>query len=67
MSTFDIHVPLISINIFVVDVQLHVLFSYKGRYKEFIKPGVPGFLKLILCGSSVCVFMCVHVCVCVRT
>ena len=26
---------------------------------------VPGFLKLILCRSSVCVFMCVHVCMCV--
>ena len=36
------------------------------------KPGVlvtgrraPGFLKLILCGSSVCVYTCVCVCVCV--
>ena len=26
----------------------------------------PGFLKLILCRSSVCVFACVCVCVCVR-
>ena len=26
---------------------------------------VPGFLKLILCGSSVCMFVCVRVCVCV--
>ena len=26
---------------------------------------VPGFLKLILCGSSVCMFVCVCVCVCV--
>ena len=25
----------------------------------------PGFLKLILCGSSACVFVCVCVCVCV--
>ena len=24
-----------------------------------VKPGVPGFLKLILCRSSVCVFVCV--------
>ena len=38
----------------------------------FIKPGArqpvagaPGFLKLVLCGSSVCVFVCVSVCVCV--
>ena len=26
----------------------------------------PGFLKLILCRSSVCVFVCVHVYVCIR-
>ena len=25
----------------------------------------PGFLKLILCGSSVCMFVCVCVCACV--
>ena len=37
------------------------------------KPGVlatgwcaPGFLKLLLCGSSVCVCVCLRVCVCVH-
>ena len=42
------------------------------RDHAFIKPGAPttgrhtpGFLKLILCGSSVCMFVCV--CLCVRT
>ena len=29
------------------------------------RPHMPGFLKLILCGLSVCVFACVCVCVCV--
>ena len=33
-------------------------------WKHIFKPGrrAPGFLKLILCGSSVCVFVCVCVC-----
>ena len=34
-----------------------------GAY--WLQAGAPGFLKLILCGSSVCVFVCVLVCVCV--
>ena len=29
---------------------------------KLVKPGAPGFLKLILCGLSVCVFACVCVC-----
>ena len=38
--------------------------------QHFVKPGphrphAPGFLKLILCESSVCVCVCVYVCVCV--
>ena len=27
---------------------------------------MPGFLKLILCGSLVCIFVCMCVCVCPR-
>ena len=35
-------------------------------YKELIGiGGKPGFLKLILCGLSVCMCVCVHLCVCV--
>ena len=30
--------------------------------KSIFKPGAPGFLKLILCGLSVCVLACVCVC-----
>ena len=28
------------------------------------RPAMPGFFKLILCGSSVYMFVCVYVCVC---
>ena len=46
--------------------------SFTHKLEFIFKPGArrlqvgaPVFLKLILCGLSVCVFVCVCVCVCV--
>ena len=41
------------------------LLCFNKQASDFCSQRAPGFLKLILCGSSVCVFMCVSAYVCV--
>ena len=52
--------------------KLHHRYSSRNAFQVFLnqdrvglQPARPGFLKLILCGSSVCVFAGACVCVCV--
>ena len=44
--------------------ELHVVLSLANLFKPGARrPVAPGFLKLILCRSSVCVYVCLRVCV----
>ena len=53
-------------NLLLINCNYPNVEDQQVRVIKIFKPGVPGFLKLILCGSSVCVFLCVCACVCPR-